>query len=75
MDAEVKRWGNSFAIRLSKRELERLGIHEGDRVEVDLRKAPKGKRRRVSLDDMPVFHDTATDVSERHDEYLYGGRK
>lgn len=75
MDAEVKRWGNSYAIRLPKSEADRLGLKEGDRVEVDLRKAKKrGKKKRIDLSGLPVFHDTATDVSERHDEYLYGGR-
>ncbi|MFA5862589.1 MAG: hypothetical protein WDA16_12935 [Candidatus Thermoplasmatota archaeon] len=75
MDAEVKRWGNSFAVRLSKKELERLGIHEGDRVDVSLKKAPKRKKGKISLEGLPVFHDTATDGSENHDEYLYGWRR
>jgi len=75
MDAEVKKWGNSFAIRLPKSEADRLGLKEGDHVEVEMRKAPRKKRKRISLDHWPVFQDTATDVSERHDEYLYGGRR
>ena len=75
MDAEVKKWGDSYAIRLPKSEAERLGLKEGDHVEVDLRKAKKrGKRKRIDLSGLPIFHDTATDVSEQHDEYLYGGR-
>ena len=73
MDAEVKRWGNSFAIRLPKREAERLGLKEGDHVEVELRKPPRSKkRRRIDLSGLPVFHDTVSDASERHDDYLYG---
>lgn len=75
MDAEIKKWGNSFAIRLPKSEAERLGLKEGDHVSVDLRKAKRGRRKKVDLSHLPVFTDTATDVSERHDEYLYGGRK
>lgn len=76
MDAEVKKWGNSYAIRLPKSEADRLGLKEGDHVEVDLRKAPRarGKKKRIDLSGLPIFHDTASDVSERHDEYLYGGR-
>lgn len=77
MDAEVKRWGNSFAIRLPKSEAERLGLKEGDRVEVQLHKATKRKtKRKIDLTGMPILHDTETDVSVRHDEYLYGwGRR
>ena len=76
MDAEVKKWGNSYAIRLPKSEADRLGIHEGDLVEVELRKARRRKRSaRVDISSWPVFHDAATDVSERHDEILYGGRE
>lgn len=76
MDAEVKKWGNSYAIRLPKSEAERLGLKEGDHVEVDVRKATRRpKKRRIDLSGLPIFHDTATDVSERHDEYLHGGRK
>lgn len=73
MDAEVKRWGNSFAIRLSKRDLERLGIHEGDRVEVTIRKAGKNGPR-ISLEGLPTFRDDDPRASERHDEHLYGER-
>jgi antitoxin component of MazEF toxin-antitoxin module len=76
VDAEVKRWGNSFAIRLPKSEAERLGVREGDHVEVELRKRPRRKRgSKIDLSGMPVLHDTATDVSERHDDYLYGWRR
>lgn len=41
MFARVKRWGNSFAIRLSKRELERMGVKEGERVRIELHRLPK----------------------------------
>ncbi|HLE96524.1 MAG TPA: AbrB/MazE/SpoVT family DNA-binding domain-containing protein [Candidatus Thermoplasmatota archaeon] len=76
MDAEVKRWGNGLAVRLPKRELDRLGIKEGDAVDIEVRKVAKGKRRkRISLAGVPILHDSVSDVSERHDEYLYGGRR
>lgn len=75
MEAEVKRWGNSYAIRLPKRELERMGIHEGDRVEVAIRKARGRKKAKFSLEGLPTFHDPDPLASERHDAYLYGGRK
>lgn len=73
MDAEVKKWGNSFAIRLPKSEAERLGLKEGDHIEVDLRKAKKqAKKKRVDLSGLPTFHDPDPLASEHHDEYLYG---
>ncbi|GEM_PF-2411271 len=75
MNSEIRKWGNSYAIRVPKPEIERLGLHEGDRVEVELRKAAGRRSPKVSLAGLPVFHDTATDVSARHDDYLYGGRE
>lgn len=74
MDAEVKRWGNSFAIRLPKHEAERLGLKEGDRVTVELSKRKRRRADKADISHWPIITDTATDVSERHDEYLYGGR-
>jgi antitoxin component of MazEF toxin-antitoxin module len=74
MDAEIRKWGNSYAIRLPKAELDRLGLHEGDRVEVDLKKAPRRRAQKISLAGMPIAHDTVADVSARHDAYLYGGK-
>lgn len=72
MLAEIKRWGNSCAIRLTKEDLERLGVQEGDRVKVDLHRLPaKGK---VDLSDMPTFADPDPKASQRHDDYLYGDR-
>lgn len=74
MDAEVKKWGNSYGIRLPKSEAERLGLKEGDRVEVEMRKAPRrgGKKKRIDLAGLPTFRDPDPRASERHDEYLYG---
>lgn len=74
MDAEVKKWGNSYAIRLPKSEAERLGLKEGDHVEVEMRKTPKrrAKKKLIDLSGMPTFHDPDPLASERHDEYLYG---
>ena len=76
MEGEVKRWGTSFAVRLSKRELDRLGIGEGDRVDVEIRKLPARGRgaRRLSLEGLPTFEDPDPRASERHDEMLYGPR-
>lgn len=70
MYADVKQWGNSMAVRLSARDLRRLGVQLGDRVEVTVKPVPRGKGNFA----LPAFHDQsgARDVSERHDDYLYG---
>lgn len=38
LDAEVKRWGNSYGVRLSKGAAEEEGLQPGDRVHVTLQK-------------------------------------
>lgn len=53
MQVTVKRWGNSYAVRLTKADLNRLGVHEGSLVEVDVQpvSAP------VDLATLPTFRD------------------
>lgn len=72
MEADVRKWGNSLAIRLPKAEADRLGLKEGDHVEVALKKAGRRPRKAVDLSDWPLIPETRSDVSERHDEFLYG---
>jgi hypothetical protein len=69
MFAEIKRWGNSLAVRLPKRELDRLGVAEGERVLIRVEKLPE--EGPVDLSDLPTFQDHP-DASDRHDELLYG---
>ena len=55
MLAEIKRWGNSWAIRITRSDLQRLGLREGDRVEVTVKRlAAKGK---VDLSGFPFIDD------------------
>lgn len=49
--ATIGKWGNSRAIRISKDELERLGLKDGDEVEYELR--PVRSTWDVSM--LPVF--------------------
>lgn len=70
MLADVKRWGNSLAIRLSKEDLERLGIDEGERVRVTIEKLPRDGE--VDISGLPTFRDEDPRASERHDRVLYG---
>lgn len=73
MLAEVKRWGNSMGIRLTKGDLREHGIREGDLVKVSIeRVVPEG---RVDLAGIHTFHDPDERASENHDRYLYGGSR
>lgn len=40
MYAEVKVWGNSYGIRLGKKQLEKMGIQPGQKVKVLIEPAP-----------------------------------
>lgn len=70
MFARVKRWGNSFALRLSKKDVDELRVREGDEVRVEVRKIPAGGK--VDLSGLPTFRDSDRRASERHDTLLYG---
>lgn len=69
LNVKALRWGNSYALRITKRDFERLGLHEGQTVSVDL--VPEDKRIDVRHF---TFHSGHTDTSVRHDEALYGWR-
>lgn len=72
MIAKVKKWGNSFAIRLTKKELEELDLKKGDEVKIEIKKI---EPENVDLDDLPTFYDEDDRASEHHDRYLYGREK
>lgn len=69
MIAKVKKWGNSFAIRLTKKELEELDLKKGDEVKIEIKKIDL---ENVDLEDLPTFSDEDERASEHHDRYLYG---
>lgn len=63
----ILRWGNSYGIRLSKAEVEALGLGEGKDVQVEL------KRKAYDWSKIAVFHgDDGYDCTD-HDEVLYQG--
>jgi len=70
MNARVRRWGNSLAVRLNKKQLDSAGISEGDLVNVDVVKLKKGGN--LDLESLPTFKDSDPKASTRHDDYLYG---
>jgi hypothetical protein len=69
MISEVKKWGNSLAIRLSKNELSEYNVKEGDRIKITIEKIVPIEE--IDLSDLPLFTDTDKKVSEQHDIYLY----
>ncbi len=70
MIARVRRWGNSLAVRLNKKELDMSGVSEGDLVKVKLEKIGKGGV--MDLATLPTFKDDDPKASRLHDKYLYG---
>jgi antitoxin component of MazEF toxin-antitoxin module len=69
MHATVKRWGNAYALRLTKADLARFGLHVGSLVEVALQPV----RAPVDLAALPTFRDDApVDEARRQ---LYGQRR
>ena len=70
MITKIKRWGNSFGVRLTKKELEEYGLKEGDEVKIKIEKVKPKKE--VDLSNIPTFSETDEKVSEHHDTYLYG---
>jgi len=54
MRATIRKWGNSAAVRLSRKELDRLGLRDGDEVEIEIHP----RKKTWSIDDVPVFRST-----------------
>ena len=65
MIGRVLKWGNSYGIRLSKADVERLGVRAGADVSVQMRPL-EGKK--VDISHIRFFHGDA-DLSERHDDF------
>ena len=72
MIAEVKRWGNSMGIRLTKNDLRENGINVGDLIKITIEKVVPEDR--VDLRGIHTFQDYDERASENHDKYLYGDK-
>lgn len=70
MIARVRRWGNGLALRVRKRDLEAVGIADGDVVRVEIVRVSHGGE--LDLRTLPTFRDRDPKASIRHDRYLYG---
>lgn len=44
MIAKIKKWGNSLAVRLTKKDLKVYGLKEGDEVKIKNRKSDTRRR-------------------------------
>lgn len=64
MHAKILEWGNSYGIRLTKAEAERLGLRPGDEVIVEVKAKPDEK---VDLSGVRTM-SLGGDLAERHDE-------
>jgi len=64
MIGRLLRWGNSYGVRLSKGDVEELGLKEGSDVAFDVKNVP-GKK--IDLTGIPSA-DLGGDLSVRHDE-------
>ena len=64
MQAVVKRWGGSMALRIAPEDARRLGLRDGMHVEVDITPPP------VDLATLPTVRGGGDDA-ERHDELLH----
>ncbi len=64
MHAKILKWGNSYGIRLSKADVEELGVKEGDEVVVEVLARPGEK---VDLSGVRTFSLGGT-LADDHDE-------
>jgi antitoxin component of MazEF toxin-antitoxin module len=64
MIGKVLKWGNSYGIRLSKEDVEELGLREGQEVVVEVKTHPE---ERVDLSHLETF-EMGGDLSREHDE-------
>lgn len=64
----ILRWGNSYGVRLTKDDLERLHLREDDPVDIELEPC----RPDIDWDNLPDF-GLGPDASLRHDEIIEEG--
>jgi antitoxin component of MazEF toxin-antitoxin module len=65
MHTVVKRWGNAYALRLTKADLARFGLHLGSLVEVALQPV----RAPADLAALPTFRDDLPLDAARREAY------
>lgn len=63
--AKLLEWGNSFGLRLSRQDVERLHLRLDTEVEVKVDVEPN----KIRVEDLHSF-DLGGDAADRHDEYF-----
>ena len=67
MELEIKRWGNSAALRLSAPLLKQLNAHIGDKLPVEMLSEGmllKNKKKRYSLEELMAQCDLDAPISD-----------
>lgn len=64
--ARIRKWGNTFGIRISRREMRRLKVREGAEVTARVRAEPEP----ADLSRFPVFRGPDPHGSRDHDRLL-----
>jgi hypothetical protein len=67
---KVQRWGNSYGVRLRKRDMKAMGLRDGSPVELKI--VPTRAKPGMDLTNLPTFRDPDPLLSIHHDEILYG---
>lgn len=65
----IKKWGNSYAIRLTAADLQRYGWREGQEVDVEVRPWAMPK---LDFTKSPFVPDGDASTGRRHDQVLAG---
>lgn len=66
VEGKILRWGNSYGIRITKRELHDAGLKPGQRVRIWVEYDPE----MAPLPPLPTFKDPGFDATADHDAYL-----
>lgn len=62
-DAKILKWGNSYGVRITKADAERLGLEPGDEVLLEIKAKPGDE---IDVSDLPSFN--LGGLAEEHDE-------
>jgi hypothetical protein len=64
--ARIRKWGNTFGIRISRREMQRLRVREGAEVTARVTTHPEP----ADVSRFPVFHGPDPHGSRDHDRVI-----